>query len=367
MRKYLLLPAAFLAASSLYGATQVKEVWGTYGGNGFFNWESKESVAYGVARRRSDTERSRLFSSSPEVRVDIERIDLDKRWEIDPARKRYTEESISAAREKALKDAEKSRQEWEKQQKKAANKKEEEPKIRIRSAETKTTGPGPAETINGFSCRPYTVVTTLEYESLPDHKLVGRQSYYEKQWTTDAPVLARFRKDELAYWQLVSAGEQKNQDVKALQEAVKKEYEKYAKDPSVNPWMSYWSALEKIKGYPVRTLSGFTIAPTDAGSRPAAAAPSASAQDNSLVQPGDLSGGVGGLVSGIATRWASKKVEKKVQDKMAEHPAWVDEVAKDVNGEVVGWGWMSEIKSAQAVDSPDLFDLPPGLKQVKSL
>jgi hypothetical protein len=73
------------------------------------------------------------------------------------------------------------------------------------------------------------------------------------------------------------------------------------------------------------------------------------------------------MVGGIASRWASKKVEKKVSQKMAEHPAWVDEVAKDVNGEVVGWGWMSEIKSAKTVDSPGLFELPAGFKKVNSL
>jgi hypothetical protein len=131
--------------------------------------------------------------------------------------------------------------------------------------------------------------------------------------------------------------------------------------------MSYGSALEKIKGYPVRTLAGFTIAPTDAASRPPVQAAAAPAADEGVVQPGDLSGGLGNMVGGIASRWASKKVEKKVSQKMAEHPAWVDEVAKDVNGEVVGWGWMSEIKSAKTVDSPGLFELPAGFKKVNSL
>ena len=370
MRKCVLLSVSFLAASSLYGATQVQEVWGTYGGNGFFNWEYKGAEAYGEARQRRDTERNRLFSSTPEQRVDIERIDLDKRWEIDPRKKRYTEESISAAREKALRDAEKSRQEWEKKQKKAGAPKVEKPTMQIRSAETKTTGPGPEETINGFSCRPYIVTTTIEYESLPDHKPAGRQTFYQKQWTSEASVLALYLRDQMVFWQAASGAERGKKEVKDLQDAIQKEYEKYAKDASANPWESYWSALGKIKGYPVRTLAGFTFAPMDSESRPPAAAPApaASAQDSSLVQPGDLSGGAGSLLSGMATRWASKKVEKKVQDKMAEHPAWVDEISKDLNGAgLIGWGWMSEIKSAKTVDSPDLFELPSGFKKVTSL
>lgn len=356
-------------AGPLHAATQAQEVWGSYGGNGFFNWEFKESVAYGEGRERRDTERNRLFSSTPEVRTGIERIDLDKRWELDPRKKRYTEESISVAREKALKEAERSRQEWEARQKKAAKEKKrgEEPKIRIRSAETKTTGPGPAETINGFACRPYTVTTTIEYESLPDHKLAGRQTFYQKQWTSDAPLLAQYRRDLTAYLKSASVGELSKKEVQALQEAVKKEFEKNEKNASVKAWDSYWSALGKINGYPVRTLAGFTFAPTDADTRqPAAQTPAP--QDDSLVQAGDFSGGVGGLVGGMASRWASKKVEKKVAQKMAEHPAWVDEMAKDVNGQMIGWGWMSEIKSVTRVDdSSGLFELPAGYKKVSSL
>ncbi len=186
------------AAAPLGAATQVQEEWGTYGGSGFFSWDIKSATAYGDSRHRSDTERGRWFSSTPDQRNEIERVDLDKRWVIEQRKKRYTEESISAAREKAQKDMEKSRADWEKKKAKAKPEKEAEPTMRIKSAETKVTGPGPAETINVFSCHPYIVKTVIEYESLPDHKPVGRQILYQKMWTTDSALLAQYQKDELA-------------------------------------------------------------------------------------------------------------------------------------------------------------------------
>lgn len=313
---YMLWTMICMSAIPLRAATQAHEQWGTYGGNGFFSWDSKGSTAYDAARRRSETERSRFFSSTPEQRIEIERVDLDKIWTIDPQKKRYTEASISEAREKSKKDVEKNRDAWEKKNKNIQKEKETEPRDRIRRVETKVTGPGAIEIINGFSCRPYVIKTVIDYESLPDHKFEGRQTLYSKEWTSDSPLLAQYRKDEMAYWQSQSEGEWNKQDLKDIQEAFRKELEKTDKDPSVNPLLSYGTAVAGIKGYPVRSISGFTIAPADSNPDKPDTAKSAKAKDENIVQPGDFSGGVGGLVGGIASRWVSKKWRRKFRKRL---------------------------------------------------
>lgn len=363
MRTTFVTLSAVLCAAPLMAASQIEENWNTYGGNGFFNWQASETVAYDAGRSRRDTEQSRLFSSQPEKRVEIERVDLDKRWELDPKRQHYTEESISEAQARLQKQMEKDKADWDKKHK--GEKPTEDP-YRIKSARTSVDGPGAAVAINGFNARPYTIKTVIEYESAKDQTFVGRQTLYDKEWVADSSALAQYQKEELAFWQSRGQAQMGNAKIKELQEAMKNELAKAHQDSTQNPWLLHYDAIGKIKGQPVRSIMGFTffipgqtqMPPKESASQP---------QDSGLVQPGDLSGGVGGLVSGIASRWASHKVEEKVQAKMAEHPVWVDEVSKDLDNAGIGWGFMTEVKNVRTGVSADVFNLPANYKKVKSL
>ncbi len=362
---FILLSLLAVLASGARAASQAKEVWGTYSGTGFFNVESTTTVSLDGGKRRDESEHSRLIWSGSDRQIVIERTDLDKRWEIDPVHRRYTEASIKAAREEAERRMKKASDDFNK--KHPESKKEEDPPYRIKKAQTTVTGPGAAVTVNGFTARPYTVKTVIEYETTADHKPLGRQTYYTKQWNSEDPALTQYQKDEIAFYQTDEMALSKAQ-IKQIQDVIKKELAKAESDPSKNPWMAFYGAYQKMKGTPVRSITVFGGGPGMPQETPAQATAVTETKDESLVQPGDLSNGVSGLVSGMAGRWASHKVEKKLAAKMTAHPAWIDDVSKELDGQSAGFAYMTEIKSVTTgAPAPELFEVPAGYKKVSQL
>jgi len=343
-------------------AVQKSEIFSAYTGTGFFNLQSTSIDTYDGNRARHDTEYGRILWKGPEHRIDIENMDLDKQWEIDPKRKRYTECGIKEALENFEKEWKKDLEEAEK---KNPQSKENEPPYRVKVAKTTVAGPGAAVTLNGFTARPYTVKTVIEYETSAGHQPFGRQTLFAKEWTSDDPRLSELAQHEAAVYQSTGpafGAEERNQ----LQGLMQKEIAKAQSDPASNPWLQFWLSVDKLHGQPVRSITVLSGAP----GYPEAAKTTASddPHDDSLVQPGDLSNGVGGLLSGIAGHLATNKINRSVEKKMAERPAWVDEVSGEINRDVPGFAYLLEVKSVKTDGIPaDLFEIPAGYKKVKSL
>lgn len=314
-------------------------------GMGAFESETTRAIS-GVKAREEGTFKftgailGRLSRKKPGA-VEILRVDLDKRWSLDPKKKTYTETSITP------KKGEKSEEEAEAP---APSGKDEKPTHRIKKTSFTVKKTDDTKDINGFDARRWAVEFVMEVEELAT-KEVSVFTMASDHWLTPwTKALRKAAAEEAAFNRayLKKLGIALTDKDKAKLGLSAVMMLTRAAGPEVQRSLGDMNAkLAKLEGFAVRTESRWLSAPAKGAPKKKAVEEEAPEDD----EPLDLGGGVGGLLGGFA-----KKAAKKKAAKMAEERATAQEgkPAFSSTTEVLS-------VSVELVDAAE-FEVPAGFK-----
>lgn len=308
-----LLMLAVLACAPSHADTVLRQRARSEGfrGMGAFESETTRKIS-GVKAREEGTFKftgailGRLSRKKPGA-VEILRVDLDKRWSLDPKKKTYTESAITP------KKGEKSEDEAEAPE---PADKDEKPTHRIKKTSFTVKKTDDTKEINGFDARRHAVEFVLEVEEIAT-KEVSVFTMASDHWLTPWTKALRKASAEEADFQrayLKKLGIDLTDKDKAKLGLSAVMMMTRAAGPEVQKSLGDMNAkLAKLEGFAVRTESRWLSAP--AKGAPAKKAVEEEAPEDE--EPLDLGGGVGGLLGGFAKKAAKKKAAKMAEERAA--------------------------------------------------
>jgi hypothetical protein len=244
-------------------------------------WESTSSKFTGAIL-------SRIAGGSENI--SIIRVDKGVYWSLDPKNKTYMERAIEPfVRGESKEPAEK-----------------EKPNVRVTKSEFTVKKTGASETINGFPCEEYLITWLLEMEDL-ETKAETRSTMTTNLWTT--PMTATIRKAQeeeqefgKAYARKLGVGfspeEAKQLGMEALSgvsgappEEIEKGFRRVKEE------------MSKIKGYPIRSVVGWTLE----GDKAAAGKEEGASRGSTSEAPKSIGGFLSGLTGKITEKMAGEK------------------------------------------------------------
>jgi hypothetical protein len=353
-----LLTLLALGSVTVRAASMKQEVHG-----GFFGAIVLESThtltTDGLKQRDEDLEQKGMgIFHFKNAGLTITRVDRSEIYLINSPKKRYAVRPIEP-----IKEIQPSTEKSPDEKSKSKN------TVELKKVETKVEGPGAEEIIHEFHTHPYriTMIFTWVDSSQPDKPYT--QTYIEKRWTTPSTgALATLEADERKFGQALSekllGGKSFKSYVAEFQTALA--HQNVSGSDQLKLFSEQAKALEKVQGTAIRSIMVFNAYGGDTQTTPPKSAKTET--EPALVEPGDLSGGVGGLVSGMATRWVSHKAEKKMQEKMDERPSWLSYLGPKEATQSITFAAYSEIlQVGTPASDPDLFEVPAKYKKVNDL
>ena len=224
--------------------------------------------------------------------TNITRVDKGVYWNLDPKNRTYVERPIEPFKKEDL-----SKERGEK----------EKPKARVTKSEFTVKKTGASETINGFPCEEYLITWLLEMEEL-ETKAKSRNTMTTNLWTT--PETATIRKAQAeeqefqkAYAQKIglsiSPDEAKQLGMEALGGMSGAPPEEIQKG-----MMRVKEEMAKIKGYPIRSVVGWTL---EGEKGTAASKAEGTSSETASESPKGIGGLLGGLTGKITQKMAGEK------------------------------------------------------------
>jgi hypothetical protein len=310
------------------------------------NMSGTSTTAVSGKRSRTDNELQmesrlvRMFAHGAGQTSEIVRLDDDKVYELNNAKRTYTESSLTERRAQLQKAMEQSKQQQEKQPS-PTGMDESECEWSDPTAEVNRTGQ--KATIAGFSAEQVTLVTKQSCKNRKTGAVCDVALYLDEWVAPGFDAGEEVTKYRMAYAQqmgLVNAGREVTERAEAL-------FSRYK-----SAWSKVVDKMRDIKGYPVRTsfTMGFGGPQCQGGANTQTADSSSSSQT-----PGGLAGQIAGSLFN----------RKKKQQEAAQPAAPATPMPAVMNGMVVPLKVTSELLSVSK-DSlvAGVFDPPAGFKKV---
>jgi hypothetical protein len=309
------------------------------------NMSGTSTTAVSGKRSRTDNELQmesrlvRMFAHGAGQTSEIVRLDDDKVYELNNAKRTYTESSLTERRAQLQKAMEQSKQQQEKQPS-PTGMDESECEWSDPTAEVNRTGQ--KATIAGFSAEQVTLVTKQSCKNRKTGAVCDVALYLDEWVAPGFDAGEEVTKYRMAYAQqmgLVNAGREVTERAEAL-------FSRYK-----SAWSKVVDKMRDIKGYPVRT--SFTMG--FGGPQCQGGANTQTADSSSSQTPGGLAGQIAGSLFN----------RKKKQQEAAQPAAPATPMPAVMNGMVVPLKVTSELLSVSK-DSlvAGVFDPPAGFKKV---
>lgn len=348
MRILPLLLSALLPASAFADVTvQYAASSGGYRGMGASESKGTRYVSGSKAREDANVRFTgavlgRLGGKKGKDTASILRVDLDKRWELDPKKKTYRESPITLPPPEPGED-----EESPKEPKPA---KEEKPTHRIKSARAEVKNTGEKKTINGFKTVKHAALLSVVIEEISTKKTA------EYKMTSDiwaAPWTKKLRSamDEEAKFQrayLKKLGVELSPQDRSRYGLESARLLLAAAGPEIEKALAKLTReLASIDGYPIVTETAWRTPPP-----PAPAKGQKEADEDSALSDAAGAGSIGGAAMGLLGGIAKKAAKKKAAEAVAPKPG---KPAFTVR---------TEIKKVETVSIPaERFELPKDYKK----
>ncbi|MBM4330613.1 MAG: hypothetical protein FJ117_05180 [Deltaproteobacteria bacterium] len=233
---------------------------------------------------------SRLAGGSESI--NITRVDKGVYLSIDPKNRTYSESPIEAL---------------QKRESPGERREKEKPTARITKSEFNVKKTGASETINGFPCEEYLLTWLLEWEEI-ETKAKSRSAMTTNLWTT--PETAAIRKAQAEENAFHKAYAQKlgvslsPEETKQMGMGAFAAVSGAPQDEIEKGFVRVKTEMSKIKGYPIRSVVGWTMESEKGVAAAREGAPSAEPTS-------DLTGSITGILGGLKGRILPKKGEEK--------------------------------------------------------
>jgi hypothetical protein len=216
----------------------------------------------------------------------ITRLDKGVVWTLDPKKKVYREEPIVPFNKDDMKKTDS----------------KDKPKVRVTRSEFSVKKTGAKETINSFPCDEYVMTWLIEFENI-ETKAKTTNTMTTNMWTTpETASIKKLQAEEMAFSKayMKKLGlELSQQEMKqfgmdmftAMSGASKEEMEKQFK--------SLKKEMAKLKGYPIRTVVGWSVEGDKAAQAQAEAAKKKEQPQSSSPSINPF-GGLSGLIGSVA-------------------------------------------------------------------
>lgn len=309
-----LMMLAVLACVPSHADTVLRQRARSEGFRGMGAFESETSrMISGVKAREEGTFKftgailGRLSRKKPAA-VEILRVDLDKRWSLDPKKKTYTEAAITP------KKGEKDEDDEDAKEAQAHADKDEKPTHRIKKTSFTVKKTDDTKKINGFDARRHAVEFVMEVEEIATKEVTVFTMASDHWLTPWTKALRKAAAEEAAFNRayLKKLGIDLTEKDKARLGLSAVMMMTRAAGPEVQKSLGDMNAkLAKLEGFAVRTESRWLSAPAKGAPKKKAVQEEAPEDD----EPLDLAGGVGGLLGGFAKKAAKKKAAKMAEER----------------------------------------------------
>lgn len=336
-----------LLSAPLYADVSIQEKVSNNGFRGMGAFESSATREIsGVKSREESTMRFTgkvlkfMTGGKGKKTVQIVRVDLDKRWGLDPDKKTYTESPIAVE----LKEGEEKQEKGEPEEKK--------PTHRVKKVDFSVKKTDEKKTVNGFETRKYVGTLTVEVENLETKETAASRLVSEMRVTPWTQELRRAVKEqkEFAEAYLKKVGEKLTpaekralgQDTVAMMLGVG--------GPEAQKTLSKFKGeVDSIDGYPIVTESNWYLPkPEGEAAHEKKSRTAEPDEDESL----DVSGGAAGIAKGFLGGLAKKKMKEKMEERAKEQEG-KPEISTRTEIEAIG---------VKAIPKED-FELPEGYKK----
>ena len=338
------------AAADVTIRTKIKS--GGFKGFGAFEGSTLRSVQNDKSRNESDiTYTGRLMRMMADKGgIILTRVDLDKFWFLNPAKKTYREESIS----QSIKEAGKPREEKEPE---AAGKpgKEEKPTHRVKKSEFTVAKTGQKKSINGFSTEESMVRLLIEVEEI-ETKYVSTFKMETSVWATPfTPALKKAMDEELKFSQALMSKmglKISPRDKEAFNPATMALMLGVGEKNAEETIAQMKKKIESINGFPIVTDSRWFAEedPRVVTAKKEAAAKEAAADNPDDIDTSSVQGAAGSLFGNFAKKKMKENSEKKAaaREKLPAFSTYTEVLSID-----------------QATVSAAQFDVPAGYRKVE--